>query len=275
MTPAAPILGSDGDRWVVTHHWYVSIDGIIFTVRPGFRSDLASIPWPWRLFWRADDPRWRNAALLHDWLYSHQDDAGRLPGGGSVRSRVDRTFRRMIPSWHRWPMWAWVRLFGGSAWRSYAAVLLCLLTSACVRTSPPADTAPTSSPPAGTQVQASLERLAVLGVWAGGLAIIAAIVFAWLGKPKSAATAGVTAGGLWLGAWIAEQASVHIDMIGYLSLGIATLGGLLYAWGKRRAIRRALGGDLPGSWDDGWGTDQHVGEKWDNEETAILPVVKK
>lgn len=38
------------------------------TVPAGYVTDLASIPWPTRKFWKPDDPHWAQAAVLHDFL---------------------------------------------------------------------------------------------------------------------------------------------------------------------------------------------------------------
>lgn len=33
-------------------------------------TDFASLPWVCTAFWKKDDPRWINAAILHDYLWS-------------------------------------------------------------------------------------------------------------------------------------------------------------------------------------------------------------
>jgi len=50
--------------------WVDWISLLCVRVPAGFRTDFASIP---RLFWRVFNPsgRWRRAAVIHDYLYSH------------------------------------------------------------------------------------------------------------------------------------------------------------------------------------------------------------
>lgn len=54
---------------------YGSNDGVLYTVQPGFITDLASIPKIFRLIFEVNGKH-RKAAVLHDWLYS-DDKIGR------------------------------------------------------------------------------------------------------------------------------------------------------------------------------------------------------
>lgn len=48
----------------------IYINGILVIIPKGFITDLASIPWVFRLMFNPDDPRFTVAALVHDWLYA-------------------------------------------------------------------------------------------------------------------------------------------------------------------------------------------------------------
>ena len=48
----------------------IYINGILVIVPRGFVTDLASVPWVFRLMFNPDDPRFTEAALVHDWLYA-------------------------------------------------------------------------------------------------------------------------------------------------------------------------------------------------------------
>ena len=80
----------------------------------GFETDFASIPKRLR-GWIDNDESWLvRPAVLHDWLYSE----GRLP-----RARCDRILYRAAlaegaPRLAAWTVWAAVRLFGSTYYRS-------------------------------------------------------------------------------------------------------------------------------------------------------------
>jgi hypothetical protein len=92
-----------------------------FTVPPGFRTDLASVPraFVWLL---PRYGRYTKAAILHDYLWHNTAELG-IP-----RSDADGLFRRAmrelgVPFLRRWVMWAAVRWVSGPG-RQLPLVLL-------------------------------------------------------------------------------------------------------------------------------------------------------
>lgn len=79
----------------------------------GFRTDFASVPrvpFAYLLFGNVAD----EAAVLHDYAYTNNMT-------GITRKQADALFLEACdamgtPSWKSRPMWAAVRLFGGSSW---------------------------------------------------------------------------------------------------------------------------------------------------------------
>lgn len=49
---------------------YDEWSGIYIIVPKWTTTDFASLPWICTMFWNKDDPRWINAAILHDYLWS-------------------------------------------------------------------------------------------------------------------------------------------------------------------------------------------------------------
>lgn len=81
------------------------------TVPKGFVTDFASVPRLPVAFALFGDTS-HEAATVHDWLYTSHI----VP-----RNVADAVLREAsqvsgVPAWRRWPMWAGVRLFGGSHW---------------------------------------------------------------------------------------------------------------------------------------------------------------
>jgi len=106
-------VGTQGD-WALDDDFYVRIedDGgedtpISITVPAGFATDLASVPRLPVVHWLFAG-RARRSAIVHDWLYEQ-----RYP-----RQWADAVFRAAMQTeqvgfFHRWAMWAGVRIGGG------------------------------------------------------------------------------------------------------------------------------------------------------------------
>lgn len=96
---------------------YSTAAGVEIVVPAGFRTDFASVPRGlWNLF--PPDGKGRDAAVVHDFLYSQR-------GGIWLYSRaeVDRIFRDGlaelgVSAWRRWVMWAAVRVGGRRYWNN-------------------------------------------------------------------------------------------------------------------------------------------------------------
>lgn len=88
------------------------------TVAEGYETDGASIP---RLFWRligGPFGKYREAAVIHDWLYSENLDHE------YTRKQADGWFYEImgelgVKQWRRWCMWKGVRVGGWLPWRRY------------------------------------------------------------------------------------------------------------------------------------------------------------
>jgi hypothetical protein len=146
-------------------------------------------------------------------------------------------------------------------------LLACLLVSGCAGR-PPASSTPagdTSTPVAPGGVASQLSDMSIWCAWAGGIALLTALVCAWFRMPKRAATAGAAAGGLWIAAWMMERAAVHLDLIGWASVIVIGVAGLLYIYANREGISKAVG-NLPGEWDDHW---------HDDDETERHPIIER
>lgn len=114
-----PRLDVDGkDAWVLVDPFDVRIDDdyltppTYITIPAGFKTDLASVPrlpGAYLLF----GGRARRSAILHDYLYSMQ----------YPRAWADQVFRvaaeNETGAFVRWMMWAGVRVFGGTYYRSH------------------------------------------------------------------------------------------------------------------------------------------------------------
>lgn len=104
---------SDG-RWAVAVPFEVEAEeGAIDVVRPGFTTDLASIPFFARPIFRTWG-KWTRPAVYHDWLYKYHPVS---------RSEADRRFLKGLEvEGVNWParkaMYAAVRAGGWLAWSS-------------------------------------------------------------------------------------------------------------------------------------------------------------
>ena len=109
-----PLAGTD---YVLEEEFYFPAQvgdwNVVVCVKPGFRTDGASIPrWLWIVFGSPYDPDIMAAAIGHDAMYR-----GRIV----PRTDADAAFRRMmkdngIGAWKRRRIWIGVRLFG---WITY------------------------------------------------------------------------------------------------------------------------------------------------------------
>lgn len=80
--------------------------GFYVNVPAGFISDLASIPWPARNWFRPHDKRWAQAAVIHDYCCTNQLFS---------RSLCDHVFieamlANQCPLYIAWPMYASVKV---------------------------------------------------------------------------------------------------------------------------------------------------------------------
>lgn len=92
---------------------YVFDMGLV-VVPAGFKTDLASIPFPLNRFLRRDGP-WARAAVVHDYLYKQSVGLSAHNYPGLNRSLVDAVFKEaMVASGVNgvvaWVFWAFVRL---------------------------------------------------------------------------------------------------------------------------------------------------------------------
>ena len=79
---------TDGDKWQLLDHLvYETTDDRFVVVSPNFKTDLASIPRPLRLFYPVHD-RHTRAAVLHDFLYCTQH----IQGVAITRKEADQIF---------------------------------------------------------------------------------------------------------------------------------------------------------------------------------------
>lgn len=117
LTTLATRRASDGQAgaWQLTAPLIYVSDILLrpVVVPEGFRSDFASVPRVPVAYWlfggAADE-----AAVVHDWLYTSNVT-------GVTREQADNVFAEAskvlgIAAWRRGPMWAAIRLFGGSHW---------------------------------------------------------------------------------------------------------------------------------------------------------------
>ena len=104
----------DGECWVLVEDFHVLVDGMMFTVPAGFKTDGASIPrFLWRLCGHPLETRRFPIAVLHDWLYEVDQ--------GLTRQQVDEIYRDGLVSlgygkWTANTEYYAIRLFGGSRW---------------------------------------------------------------------------------------------------------------------------------------------------------------
>lgn len=105
----------DDETHRLVEDWRVEFRGHAWTVRAGFETDGASIPWLLQLVCGSPNRKPRLfAALVHDAAYS-----GIL--GDMPRDLADDIYRDMqialgIPAWRAWVEWCALRVFGGPHW---------------------------------------------------------------------------------------------------------------------------------------------------------------
>lgn len=103
-----------GECWVLVEDFHVLVDGMMFIVPAGFKTDGASIPrFLWRLCGHPLETRRFPVAVLHDWLYEVDQ--------GLTRQQVDEIYRDGLLSlgygkWTAATEYYAIRLFGGSRW---------------------------------------------------------------------------------------------------------------------------------------------------------------
>lgn len=103
-----------GECWVLVEDFHVLVDGMMFTVPAGFKTDGASIPrFLWRLCGHPLETRRFPVAVLHDWLYEVDQ--------GLTRQQVDEIYRDGLLSlgfskWAANAEYYALRLFGASRW---------------------------------------------------------------------------------------------------------------------------------------------------------------
>lgn len=104
---------ADGVHWTIKKQFLISVGHINIAIRPGFVTDLGSIPKAFQNIVSPEGPPLR-AFLGHDWLYAKQ-----------FFSRYDsdvallRMMKYLRVGWlERWAVFIAVRLGGGFAWRA-------------------------------------------------------------------------------------------------------------------------------------------------------------
>lgn len=111
-----------GTKWVLDEDLdYQTSYNEIIKVPRGFVCDLASIPRVFQLLIPVNDSH-RQAATLHDWLYSRQGDID-IAQKAFTREQCDLIFLTAmresgVPRWKRYSMFIAVRVGGFLAWNS-------------------------------------------------------------------------------------------------------------------------------------------------------------
>ena len=107
---------------------YRAVDGRVFVLQKGYKSDQASVP---RLFWSVfpKDGKYRDAAWLHDAgytmdLYIRNEDGSLSLWVPPNRRAVDRLFLEAmrdpqlnVKCWRSWTIYKAVRRFGWLYWK--------------------------------------------------------------------------------------------------------------------------------------------------------------
>ncbi len=96
-------------RWRLTQDLVYEGNSQTFRIPAGFETDFASVPTAFQAIIPKRDPRYSEAAVLHDWLYASKEVS---------RKDADGIFRRVmreygVPRWKRNSMYYAVRIFGG------------------------------------------------------------------------------------------------------------------------------------------------------------------
>lgn len=115
------MIYEDGDKqdcfFVYQDVQYTLTNGKVITIPKGMETDFATIP---RLFWVLFPPhlkKYRQAAVVHDYLYLDKNIV-------TSRAFADTEFRRILiknntPIITAWTFWAVIRLFGNKRWKKY------------------------------------------------------------------------------------------------------------------------------------------------------------
>lgn len=101
--------GDDGTwRLLAPLRWSVGrkASGFVVWIPAGFETDLATIPWFARAFFRTADPRYAKAAVLHDWLLASEWDG--VTAAAEFRSAL---LADGVPRWEA------AIMFAAVAWR--------------------------------------------------------------------------------------------------------------------------------------------------------------
>lgn len=114
----------DDDNWQLLSPFQASVDmgttGQLITVPVGFKTDFASVP-RIPVAYLAFGNCAHKPAVLHDYLYS-------IGGSDADRAFADDVLRAAsiadgMSAFRAWPMWAAVRTFGGSHWKTSVSPL--------------------------------------------------------------------------------------------------------------------------------------------------------
>lgn len=101
--------GSNDRTLVEPLVYFSALLGLLVTVPAGFVTDYASVPRAPLTYWLfggiGDE-----AAVVHDFLY----EKGLVPRNQADDVYLEALEACDVPTWRRGPMWAAVRLFGGS-----------------------------------------------------------------------------------------------------------------------------------------------------------------
>lgn len=111
----------DGDKedcfFIYQDIEYTLSNGKIVKIPKGMETDFASIP---RFFWRLFPPhlkKYRQGAVVHDYLYMTEDIV-------TSRAYADAEFRRILikkgtARWQAWLFWSVIRMFGNKNWKKF------------------------------------------------------------------------------------------------------------------------------------------------------------
>ena len=119
MPSLRPLLG-DGIAFELMTSFRAMIDGRVFDIPKGFRTDLASVPRVFQNIINNDDPDILRPSIVHDWIYQHHMWGKKFV----TREWADAVLREGMAfcgaGWlRRWTVWSGVRIGGGSIWASH------------------------------------------------------------------------------------------------------------------------------------------------------------
>jgi hypothetical protein len=106
-----PLLYFDGRRWVTSRPVCCLWEGVLIEVPSGFKTDLATIPFPFTAISHRYGP-YNRAVIIHDWIYAqlgHVADGIRM-----TRKEADDLMHTLMlqdgtPRWKATLMWLAVR----------------------------------------------------------------------------------------------------------------------------------------------------------------------